>query len=410
MGLMEDLFERALHLEKPWVVESVNLKESEKLLEIRLDFPKGSVFPCPVCGSDCKAYDTSEKRWRHFNFFEHECHLIARVPRIQCEKDGVSAVDVPWARERSGFTLLYEALLMMLAGQMPILGASRLTGVTDDRIWRVAEHYVGEAREYADYSETTRIGIDETSIRRGHTYVTTVVDLDEKKVVYVTEGKGGETIESFVHDFMDHSGDIDNLTDISMDMSPAFISGADENLPHVGITFDRFHVMKIVNDAVDKVRRAESATTFHLKKLRYVFLKNRSNLTASQRKSLDNLESMPKLNLKTMRAFHMRENFQEIYRETDRILFARGLSRWYFWATHSKLPPMIEAARTIKRHWNGVLRWFDSRINNGIVEGMNGLIQGAKARARGYRTMKNFTTIIYLLLGKLDYSLAGLPT
>ena len=350
MGVMEELFERALHLEKPWRISGIELREAEKLLEIRLDFPKGSRFPCPRCGGECGAYDTADKRWRHFNFFEHECHLIARVPRISCETDGIATIDVPWARPGSGFTLLYEALLMMLAGEMPVMAVSRVAKVSDDRLWRMLDYWVGRAREYADHSGVSRIGIDETAAKRGHDYITIVADLDGRKVIYATEGRDGGTVESFVHDFMEHSGDIDNLTDLSMDMSPAFIAGAEENLPHVPVTFDRFHTMKVVNDAVDRVRKEESADTHHLKKLRYVFLRNREKLTASQRKSLAVLESMPKLNLKTVRALHIRENLQSVYQEADRDRFERALKRWYFWATHSRLPPMVEAARTNTVH------------------------------------------------------------
>jgi len=119
---------------------------------------------------------------------------------------------------------------------------------------------------------------------------------------------------------------------------------------------------------------------------------------------------MPKLNLKTMRAYHIRENFQEIYKEETKKGFEKSLKRWYFWATHSRIEEIKEAAQTIKRHWSGVLRWYDSRINNGILEGLNSLVQAAKAKARGYRTFKNLRTIIYMLTGKLDYSKVGLPT
>ena len=122
------------------------------------------------------------------------------------------------------------------------------------------------------------------------------------------------------------------------------------------------------------------------------------------------IEAMPRLNLKTVRAYHIRENFQEIYKEETREGFERALKKWYFWATHSRIAPIRDAAKTIKRHWTGVLRWHDSKINNGILEGLNSLVQAAKAKARGYRTFKNLKTIIYMLTGKLDYTKVGLPT
>ena len=168
--------------------------------------------------------------------------------------------------------------------------------------------------------------------------------------------------------------------------------------------------MKIINVAVDKVRKAEAKQQYLLRGQKYVFLKNRDNLTKAQLKTLNSLESMPHLNLKTVRAYHIRENFQEIYKEKTQESFESALKKWYLWATHSRMEEIIEAARTIKRHWSGVLRWFDSRINNGILEGLNSLIQAAKAKARGYRTFRNLKIIIYMLTGKLDYSKVGLPT
>ncbi len=193
-------------------------------------------------------------------------------------------------------------------------------------------------------------------------------------------------------------------------MSPAFIKGLEDNFPAAEITFDKFHIMKISNKAVDTVRKGEVKRNEILRGQKYIFLKNRDNLTEAQAETLRAIEAMPTMNLKTLKAYHMRENFQEIYKEETKESFERALKRWYFWATHSRIEPMKEAAKTIKRHWSGVLRWYTSKVSNGILEGLNSLIQAAKAKARGYRTFKNFKIIIYMLTGKLDYSKVGLPT
>ena len=188
-------------------------------------------------------------------------------------------------------------------------------------------------------------------------------------------------------------------------MSPAFISGVEKHFPEAQLTFDKFHVLKIINEAVDEVRRQEQQSRPELKRTRYIWLKNPENLKENQATTLETLQ-VKKLNLKTARAYHIRLNFQEFWNQPlqEAETFLR---RWYFWATHSRLEPMKEAAYTIKRHWDGILRWFTSRINNGILEGINSLIQAVKARARGYRTVKNLITMIYLIGGKLEF---GLPT
>ena len=186
-------------------------------------------------------------------------------------------------------------------------------------------------------------------------------------------------------------------------MSPAFIKGVADNFTNAHLTFDKFHIIQIINKAVDEVRRQEQQEHPELIKTRYIWLKNPQNLKASQRNKLEHL-SLSKLNLKTARAYRMRLAFQDFFSqpaEAAELL----LKKWYYWATHSRLQPMKEAAYTIKRHWSGILRWFTSRINNGILEGINSLIQAAKARARGYRTSKNLISMIYLIAGKLNFSL-----
>ena len=410
MEILEALFARALRLESPWEISTVAFHEDDGIIKINIDFPRGSVFCCPVCGKEVKAYDTTEKEWRHLNFFQYACYLTVRVPRIDCLDDGIRQIDVPWAREGADFTFLFESFAMTLVREMPVNKVSQIINVDDNKLWRMMHHYTEAARQREDYSGVKQIGVDETSKAKGHDYVTLFVDLAEKRTIFVTEGKGSETMTAFTQDFKKHHGNPDDITDVSIDMSPAFMKGVEENLPNAVITFDKYHIMKIINAAVDEVRKVEAKQQDLLRGQKYVFLKNRKNLTESQLKTLHALESMPRLNLKTVRAYHVRENFQEIYKEEIQEGFERALKRWYFWATHSQIAEIKEAAKTIKRHWAGVLRWYNSKINNGILEGLNSLIQAAKAKARGYRTFRNLKTIIYMLTGKLDYSKVGLPT
>jgi transposase len=399
-----DLFQMALGLADPWIVESAEFDPIKKRLEIRIDFKRGGTFDCPVCGvGGCKAHDTKEKQWRHLNFFEHETHIIARMPRSDCDDCGIHLVNVPWARPGSGFTLLFEAMIMTLAPSMPVKTIANFVNEQDTRLWRILHHYVDEAREKADYSQVEQVGMDETSRKKGHNYVSLFVDLEESRVLFATDGKDASTVERFKQDLIDHGGDPGSIEEMCCDMSPAFISGVEKQFPEAHLTFDKFHVMKILNDAVDQVRRAEIKDRPELKGSRYVWLKNQKNLKESQVALLEQL-SVKKLNLKTSRAYHIRLNFQELYEQPAEAAEA-FLKKWYFWATHSRLEPIKEAAYTIKRHWDGVLRWFTSKISNGILEGINSLVQAAKARARGYRTKRNLITMIYLIAGKLDFDL-----
>lgn len=401
-----DLFQMALGLTPPWQVSDAQFDPNTKRLDIRIDFPRGSTFTCPKCGqTGIKAYDTQEKSWRHLNFFQHDAYLTARVPRTECNDCGILLVDVPWARPGGSFTLLFEAMILTLAKAMPVKTISEFVNEHDTRLWRILHHYVDESREEADYSDIRNVGMDETSRKRGHNYVSLFVDLDTPKVLFATEGKDASTVERFKQDLTDHNGNPEAIEEMCSDMSPSFISGVETFFPNAHLTFDKFHIMKVINEAVDEVRRQEQKDRPELFRTRYIWLKNFENLTPSQTETLNEL-TVKKLNLKTSRAYHIKLNFQELFKQPAEYA-ETYLKKWYFWATHSRLEPIKEAAYTIKRHWDGVLQWFHSGVNNGILEGINSVIQAAKARARGYRTTRNIVTIIYLIAGKLNF---GLPT
>jgi transposase len=400
-----NLLQLALGLTPPWAVTRGDFDREARRLDIHLDFPRGSRFRCPECGAaDCPAYDTEQMQWRHLNFFQHQAWLHARVPRVRCPNCGIKKIVVPWARPGSGFTLLFEALAMAMIPAMPVNAAARLVGEHDTRLWRVVHHYVEEALENTNAADVTRVAIDETAARRGHDYITLFVDIDEARVVFATEGKDAATVVAFTADLTAHGGDPDQVSEVCIDMSPAFIKGVAESLPNAEVTFDKFHAVKIINEAVDEVRRAEQKAQSILKGTRYIWLRNPDNLSDRQRATLD---ALPTRTLKTARAYQIRLAFQDLYAEDSPDSAAVYLKKWYFWATHSRLEPVIAAARTVKRHWDGILRWFHSKIANGLIEGINSLLQAAKAKARGYRSTRNLKAMVYLLAGKLDLRLSA---
>lgn len=297
---------------------------------------------------------------------------------------------------------MFESLLLTLCKEIPVAKVAELVGEHDTRLWRILHHHIDEARSRIDFSQVTRIGMDETSSKRGHHYISLFCDMDKRNLLFATEGKDRATVAAFKEDFDVHNGDSKAVTQVSCDMSPAFISGVTEQLPKAEITFDKFHVVKLLNEGVDEVRRAEVKENEILKSTRYLWLKNRDNLTANQSVQFDDLSQ---LNLKTARAYHIKTNFQAFYSLPDRETGEAYLKQWYFWATHSRIEPMIKVAKTIKRHWDGVLNWFGSHLTNALLEGMNSLIQAAKSRARGYRSNRNFIAMAYLIGAKLEFDL-----
>lgn len=406
-----ELFQKAIGLTEPWHVKRISFNPEGKQLDIYVEFKRGAKFQYEekdetgktVTSGAYGAYDTVQKTWRHLNFFEHECYLHCRVPRLDIGEGKTRVCDPPFAGLSLGFTLLFEALLMQLCRGMTIAEVGRLTKESDHKIWEMLDRYIQSGRDLSDFVAVRKVGVDETSVAKGHKYITLFVNLSSNTVLFVTEGRSNETVKKFVTDLELHHGKAENVVQTSSDLSPAFIKGITENLPNAQMTFDKFHVMKIINNAVDQVRREEVKTQPILKEARYAVLKNEPNLTKTQQEKLQQLR-LSKLNLKTILALHMRENFQTIYQAQTKGQFELLLKQWYFWTTHSRIPAMIDVARTIKSHWTGILNWYDSRISNGILEGINSLIQAAKAKARGYRSFKNFSNIIYLLKGDVNFS------
>jgi len=401
----EDLFGIALGIAPPWEVEGIEFSKEAKRLDIKIGFKRGATFACPVCGAPAPAYDTTEKTWRHLNFFQYEAYLTARVPRVKCPNAdcGIKQVSVPWARAGSGFTLLFEALVMALVREMPVNAAAALLGEHDTRIWRVLDHYVQSARAQADYSGVRRVGIDETSARRGQDYVTLCFDLDQRRLLFGTPGKDHETVKAFTEDLKAHNGAPENVTAACIDMSKAFVKGIQEALPNAEITFDPFHLIQLMNDALGQVR-AEEARLFPelMKGSRYAFLKNPENLTEKQDETLVRLSHY---HLKTGRAYQIKLALQNVYFAANREDGEALLKSWYDWAIRSQIKQVKKVARTVKNHWNGILTWFDSKLSTGFLEAVNGLVQSAKRRARGYRSTKNLINMAYLIAGKFDFRL-----
>ncbi len=402
---MDDLvlFQAALGLVEPWKVVDVRFDSERRRLDLRIDFSKGARFACPECGAGgCKVHDTEEKTWRHLNFFQHEAYLTARVPRVICPEHGTRLVAVPWARERSGFTLLFEAYVMALVKEMPVAPLAALVGEDDERIWRIIHHYVDAAVDAQDLSGMEQLGLDDTSFRRGQDYVTVFADLapSERRAVFVIEGRDQETVQQFKGFLTEHDGDPEKITEVCQDMSAAYLAGVRKHLPNAQVTFDRFHVKQKLSEAIDKVRRAEAKEHRELLRgTRYLWLKRSENLSLKQLDWLDELLEAP---LQTVAAYELALRFDDFYEIEDPDQAQEYLRRWITEAKDSGLGPIIEFTETIENHWDGVIRWHHTRVSNGLMEGLNSLIQAAKRRARGYRTSRNYKTMIYLVAGKLN--------
>jgi transposase len=403
----EQLFSAALMVQEPWFVSEVSFDAAKGRLDVEIDFRKGAVFRYESkdeqIAGDFKAYDVALKTWRHLNFFQYECLLHAKVPRVDIGNGKVRLVSPPWEGKVPGFTLLMEALILELARQMPVHRVGIALRVSDGRIWRLLHRYVEIGVENQKLDGLTQFGVDETAVLRGQTYISMIVDLVQRKTVFIADGKGSNVLETFAQELVRRGGVVDNITAVSQDMSPAFQAGVEKNFPKAKIVFDRFHVMKMICEALDSVRRSEAGANPVLKLSRFALLKNEANLTVKQRFKLEEIK-MKDLELKTARAWRMKVRFQELYQLPGLTAFEAGLKQWLDWVRRSRIVAMIEVGRTIRRHLEGILNWMTFKVSNGILEGLNSKFQAAKAKARGYRTLKTIKTVIYLLSGKLDFT------
>lgn len=396
-----ELFSVALGIDDPIYIDKIDFDSFEGELHIHANFRRGSKFPCSECGIiDLCIHDTLEKTWRHLNFFQYKCYIHLRTPRTICPDCGEKLWIPPWGRKKIGFTLLFEALIMTLAKEMPISRIADVIEEHDTRIWRIVRHYVNKSYSEKSFEDVKKVGCDETSSRRGHNYVTVFADMDIGEVLFATEGRDSSCVKAFADIMDEHEAFPEQIKEVTIDMSNAFVSGVTEYLTEASITFDKFHVIQSLNKAVDEVRREEQKSLPLLKNSRYIWLKNPGNLTKKQESRLKDLSSY---NLKTAKAYKMKLTFQDIYREIrDPEVAEAAINKWLSWATRSRLEPMKKFAQMVKSHFDGIMRYFTSRLTSGAMEGINSRIQEIKRRGRGFRNVDNFIAMIYLEAAGLD--------
>jgi transposase len=396
------VFEAALGIGAPWSLRSIEFNERSGVLTLQVDFKPGTHFT--IAGHEGKhpVHDTVAKTYRHLNFFQHECHLQVRTPRVKLPDGSVHLVAPEFAGRLSGFTLLFEAMVLMLAQQMPFAAVARIVGESAHRVTEICRRYVDLALERADFSEVTALAIDETSRARGHDYVTLAADAVARRVLFVTEGRDAGTIKALAADLQAHGCPPEQIDSVSIDMSGAFIKGVSEQLPNARITFDKFHIVAHANLAVDKNRRIEQRTDTSLKGMRWTLLKDVFSLKPEAGAALHGLISAPKLT-RTARAWLYKEQLRTIL-EHKQVNVAREMLRhWSTCVMHSKVDAMKEVAALVRRHLEGIVAWTQIRQTNGFLEAINGLFQAAKRRARGFARLSTIRTVIFLIAGKLDF-------
>lgn len=409
------LFATGLGLSAPWTVTRSGLQDNGlegKYLYVDIDLEPGALMPCPVCSQPCPSHDSEVKRWRHLNFWQHPTHLSARVPRVRCPEHGVRQVHVPWARPGSGFTLLFEAFVMALVGESSVSAAAQLVGEHDTRLWRIVRHYVEGAHARQDWSEVSAVAIDDTATRKGHRYATVVVDLDPERerparLLFMTPERTAASVAEFTGAMGAHGATPEQVRLVAIDMSAAYQKGVAEHLPLAQVVFDRFHVMQLAGHALDEVRRELQREGADVKGALWALRGNASRLSQAQ---AEVRRALCKQYKELGRAMALRENLQEAWEWHGAAGAELHLKAWCSWAARSRLEPFKKLARTIKSHLEGILAYYPHRITSAAIESINGIIQTARRRARGFRNFANFKAICYWMAGNLDLNILSSPT
>ena len=415
---IETLFTTALGLQAPWVVQDVELNTTKH----RIDFQvvcDAKQLDCPVCGkADQGIHDRIARSWRHLDFFQYEAWLHAEVPRVKCGGCGkTTQMAVPWAREGSGFTLLFEALALSLCRELPVRQAAGQLRVAAKRLWTRLAFYIKDACAKDDMRGVRHIGVDETSVRKGHEYITVVHDLEAKRLLYACPGRDHETLKAFAKDLTAHGGDPAAVEHACMDMSAAYTKGVAQALPNASISYDRFHVIALANEAMDAVRRdemraspaavREAVGATDKKGVKRLFWAMRKNPENWNRKQIDTMHWLQRSNLKSARAWRLKQALRAVYahavQHNDETQARQELKAWLSWARRCRLESFKRLATTLIERLDGVVRGMLDGRSNAFVEAMNGLLQQTKTAARGFRDTNNFIAIAYLRMSKLKH-------
>ena len=399
------LYQQILGIVSPWFVADVELDVQSGEVHVYLDHRKEATWSCVECGKECPLHDhQAERSWRHLDTCQFRTVLHAELPRTSCEEHGVRVVEIAWAEPYGRFTALFERLVidwLLAASQQAV--ADRV-GLSWDEVHGIMERAVKRGLKRREAEPIQYIGIDEKSFRKRHRYMTVVNDIDRGRVLYVAKDRKQVSLDGFWPTLTKEQ--LNSIEGVAMDMWGPYINSTKKHLPKADekIVFDKFHVAKHLGEAVDKVRRDENtllqeAGDDRLVGTKYTWLKGHNKFDQKGWRAFCQLR---RGNLKTSRAWALREQAMTLWDYCYAGAAENHFRWWYRWATHSRLKPMIDKAKMLKRHLQNILNYLTHPITNALSESINSKIQWVKYTARGFRNRENFKTAIYFHCGSLD--------
>ena len=364
----------------------------------------GGKLACPKCGKACAGYDKRQRRWRHLDTCQLKTLLLADVPRVECAEHGVVTVSVPWAEPGSGFTALFEALVIDWLKEASTSAVSERLRLSWNAVDGIMQRAVKRGLSRREALSPRQISVDETAYRKGHDYVTVVTDQEQSAVLHVAENRETGSLAEFYELLSEDQRA--GIESVCMDMWPAYIRATRDAIPDADskIAFDRFHVAQYLGKAVDQVRRQEHRQLIRLgdermKGSKYQWLRNRSNMSWHQQRSFSELRQS---SLKTARAWAIKDLASRLWDYRSRTWAEKGWKRLINWMARSRLKPMQATSKTLRKHLWGILNAVIRKVDNSHAESMNSRIKTLKSRARGFRNKARFRNAIYFHLGGLQ--------
>ena len=404
-ALTTDHYRLLLGLDATWTVESVDFVPAEKRVTVKISFSGGGLC-CPECESACPQSDLApERKWRHLDTMQFTTEIHARIPRSKCAKCGVKTIVIPWADKHSRFTLLFEAFAIeVLKACSNIKAAAGLLGLNWAAAHGIMKRAVDRGLERRTAEPMAHIGMDEKSFGKGHDYISVMTDIDGRRVLEVVQDRTTESADKLWQTLT--KAQRNGVRAVAMDMWKAFMKSAGKQVPEAEIVHDKFHIVKYLNEAVDKVRRRENRELMEsedkrLTGTKQMWLYAKKNLP---RKRLKELKLLLNDDLKTSRVWALKENFRWFWRYVYSTSAEEFFAQWHESVLESEIKPMIKVADMLQRHLPGLLSYFRHKITNAISEGFNSRIQSIKSAARGFRAFENYRTRILFYCGRLDLS------
>jgi transposase len=376
-------------------VLDVNFDEEGLVIDVSPTWRRGR---CSECGQACPGYDRDRgRRWRHLDLAGMTLHLRYDTRRVECSRCGVKVEQVPWAETSSWFTRPFEDHVGYLAQRCDKTTVSDMMRVAWDTVGTIIQRVVARRQRPDVLDGLTHIGVDELSYRRHHEYITVVVDHRRGHVVWAQPGKNADTLKAFFDELGTER--CAKLEAVTIDMSGAYIKAVTECSPQAQIVFDRFHVQRLVQDAVDEVRRDEARAAVsdeerkQLKGTRWSLLKSFWNLSLFDSSRLATLQ---RDNKRLYRAYLLKEAMVGVLDCRYEWLARQKLDEWVRWARRSRLEPFKRVAATIREYADGILAYVRSGLSNGRTEGLNGKARTITRRSFGFHSAHGLIALLKL--------------